>query len=229
MIYDSTLRSPEKEMSLKHRLMSVCPLPVVAVAKSLRDRGRANSSRSYAGRLLRGSQPISLELGSGSKRGSNGWTTLDVAPGCDMYCNLANGIPFPDGSVQNIYSSHFLEHLTYHQAQMLLKECLRVMTPGGKFSICVPNAGIYLDAYLKDMALDESFLRYEPAYNRTTKIDYVNYIAYMNEDHKYMFDEENLVFLLERRGFKNVRIREFDPALDMKERESESIYAEGFK
>lgn len=217
-------------MSLKRLLMSHCPSPVVAGVKSLRDRGRANSSRSYARRLLRGSQPISLELGSGNKRGSNGWTTVDVTPGCDMYCNLAKGIPFPDGSVQNIYSSHFFEHLTYHQTQILLKECLRVMIPGGKFSICVPNARIYLEAYLKNLALDDRhFLGYEPAYNRTTKIDYVNYIAYMNEDHKYMFDEENLVFLLERKGFKNVRIREFDSALDIKERECESIYAEGFK
>jgi predicted SAM-dependent methyltransferase len=153
-----------------------------------------------------------------------------MAPGCDMFCNLARGIPFPDGSVQNIYSSHFFEHLTYHQTQILLGECLRVMAPGGRFSICVPNARIYLEAYLKDLKLDEEhFLRYEPAYNRTTKMDYVNYVAYMNEDHKYMFDQENLVYLLERRGFRNVRTRGFDPALDLKERDCVSIYAEGFK
>ena len=72
-------------------------------------------------------------------------------------------------------------------------------------------------------------MRYEPAFNHTTKIDYVNYIAYMNEDHKYMFDEENLTYLLEKRGFKDVRIRDFDPALDLKERECVSIYAEGHK
>jgi len=31
-----------------------------------------------------------------------------------------------------------------------------------------------------------------PAWNDTTKIDYVNYTAYMDNDHRYMFDEENL-------------------------------------
>jgi predicted SAM-dependent methyltransferase len=211
-------------------MVSYSPSPVVAVAKGLRNLGRDYSSRMYVRTLLRGTKPISLELGSGSKKGSNGWTTMDVVPGCDMYCNLAKGIPFPDGTVQNIYSSHFFEHLTYHQAQVLLGECFRVMAPGGRFSICVPNAKIYLEAYLKELALDEArHLRYAPAYNRTTKIDYVNYIAYMNEDHKYMFDEENLVYLLEHRGFKNVRIREFDPVLDLKERDCESIYAEGYK
>lgn len=217
-------------MSLKRLLSSYSPSPAVSVAKRLRDLGRERSSRVHAQRILQGPGPINLELGAGSKKGSNGWTTLDIAPGCDMYCNLAKGIPFPDGSVQNIYSSHFFEHLTYEQSQVLLGECLRVMAPGGRFSICVPNARLYLEAYLKqDRTLSEDFFQYKPAYNSTTRIDYVNYVAYMNGSHHYMFDQENLVFLLQRRGFKNVRIREFDPALDLKEREFESIYAEGFR
>jgi hypothetical protein len=44
-----------------------------------------------------------------------------------------------------------------------------------------------------------------------------------------MFDEENLLFILESQGFKNVRLRQFDPAIDLKEREFESIYAEAEK
>jgi len=40
-----------------------------------------------------------------------------------------------------------------------------------------------------------------------------------------MFDEENLVFILKSKGFRNVRLREFDPSLDMPERDIESIYA----
>ena len=200
------------------------------LAKRVRDLGRERSSRIQVHRLLMGGQPINLELGSGSKKGTNGWTTIDIAPGCDMYCNLAKGIPFPESSVQNIYSSHFFEHLTYQQTQVLLGECLRVLVAGGRFSICVPNAKLYLEAYVKGTVLEEQrFLRYEPAFNHTTRIDYVNYIAYMNEDHKYMFDEENLTYLLENRGFKDVRIRDFDPALDLKERECVSIYAEGHK
>lgn len=217
-------------MSLKRLLVSYSPSSAVALAKHLRDLGRVRSSRVHARRLLRGAQPISLELGSGSKKGSNGWTTLDIAPGCDMYCNLAKGIPFPDSRVQNIYSSHFFEHLTYHQSQVLLGECLRVLVPGGRFSICVPNARLYLEAYLKDdLRLNGDFFQHKPAYNQTTRIDYVNYIAYMDGGHNYMFDKENLVYLLERRGFRKVRLREFDPAIDLKEREFESIYAEAYK
>ena len=31
-----------------------------------------------------------------------------------------------------------------------------------------------------------------------------------------MFDEENLVFILKSAGFANVRLREFDPNIDLK-------------
>jgi len=89
--------------------------------------------------------------------------------------------------------------------------------PGGTFSICVPNARLYIEAYSKSITLDESqFFGYRPAYNNTSKIDYINYTAYMNEHHKYMFDEENLLYLLKSKGFKNARVRLFDPSLDLK-------------
>jgi hypothetical protein len=54
-------------------------------------------------------------------------------------------------------------------------------------------------------------------------------MAYMDGQHKYMFDEENLIFILKSKGFRNVKLRQFDPTLDLKERDYESIYAEGEK
>jgi len=47
--------------------------------------------------------------------------------------------------------------------------------------------------------------------------------------HKYLYDEEKLIFILESKGFRNVRLRNFDPSLDLKERDFESIYAEAQK
>ena len=46
---------------------------------------------------------------------------------------------------------------------------------------------------------------------------------------KYMFDEENLIHILTSKGFRNVNQREFDPDIDLKERDYESIYAEATK
>lgn len=157
-------------MSLKDLIRASSPAPVIDLAKGIRQLGRLGSSRLFLRKLQNSAYPIKLELGSGSKKGMNGWTTLDIAPGCDLYCNLANGLPFPDNSVKDIYSSHFFEHLTFKQSQVLLDECIRVMAPGGKFSICVPNARLYLQAYLNNETLDDGrFFTYTPAHNRTTK------------------------------------------------------------
>jgi predicted SAM-dependent methyltransferase len=175
--------------------------------------------------FLNKQQEIYLEIGSGDKKGSNGWITIDMTRNCDIYWDLRKGIPFPNESVSKIYSSHFFEHLTFKEGQTFLDECLRVLVPGGVFSICVPNARIYIEAYLNSNLETDKFFGYKPAYNNTTKIDYINYTAYMDGHHKYMFDEENLVYILKGKGLKNVRIREFDPHLDLKERDFESIYA----
>jgi hypothetical protein len=47
--------------------------------------------------------------------------------------------------------------------------------------------------------------------------------------HRYMFDEENLQLILSKAGFVDVRLREFDPDLDLEARAHESIYVQGAK
>jgi predicted SAM-dependent methyltransferase len=124
-----------------------------------------------------------------------------------------------------IYSSHLLEHFSYHELVNFLNECLRILKPGGIFSAAVPNARIYLEAYQNPAGFEPGlFCRYEPAYNYNSKIDYVNYMAYMDGHHHYMFDEENLVAILNKTGFKTVRSREFDKVLDMEVRHFQTIY-----
>lgn len=181
-------------------------------------------SKQKTKQFLNSQNEIFLELGAGDKKGKDGWITIDWTKNCDIFWDLRKGIPFPNESVSGIYSSHFFEHLTYNEGQVFLDECLRVLKSGGTFSICVPDARKYIEGYLKN-ELEAKFLGYKPAYNCTTKIDYINYIAYMDGHHKYMFDEENLVHLLQAKGMKNARLRGFDPKLDLKVREYESIYA----
>ena len=185
---------------------------------------RFSLSKQKIKHILKKGEEICLEMGA-DKKGSNGWLTVDLTRNCDIFWDLRRGIPFPNESVSKIYSSHFFEHLTFKEGQILLDECLRVLIFGGTFSICVPNAKIYIEAYLKSELDLNRFGKHKPAYNNTTKIDYLNYIAYMDGEHKYMFDEENLLYILKAKGMKNVRLREFDPTLDLEKRHLESIYA----
>ncbi|MBE9125847.1 MULTISPECIES: class I SAM-dependent methyltransferase [unclassified Coleofasciculus] len=215
---------------LKKTLKGVIPSFIISFAKVIISFTKEKKSNSLIKEILKKENYINLEIGAGDQRGENGWITLDLTRNCDIYWDLRKGIPFPDESIHKIYSSHLFEHLSFKEIQKLLDECSRVLVPGGYFSICVPNARIYIEAYLQKERLDKSiFFNYKSAYNNTTKIDYVNYTAYMNGEHKYMFDEENLVAILEKKGFKNVHSRSYNPNLDKRERDFESIYAEAQK
>jgi predicted SAM-dependent methyltransferase len=175
---------------------------------------------------------IKLEIGAGRRPGENGWITLDMNDCCDINWDLSYGIPFPDNSIDIIYSSHVFEHFYYNDIIKLLKECKRSLKPKGVFSISVPNAKMFIEAYIKNdfNFWDNLPLQYSPAYNKTnTLIDLVNYIAYMDGHHKYMFDEKNLINILIEVGFKNVKLREYEQYIDSAERKHESIYAIGIK
>ncbi|NER53002.1 MAG: methyltransferase domain-containing protein [Symploca sp. SIO1A3] len=177
--------------------------------------------------LLQGKNPIKLELGAGKERKLPGWTTADVSEGCDLILNLQESLPFPDESITEIYSSHVLEHFSYpHPMNELLAECHRILKQGGIFSICVPNAKIYVEAYLNPNQFDpQKYCKYKPAYYYNSPIDYINYIAYMAGHHYHMFDEDNLLAILAKANFRNVRLRDFDPGIDLESRKYESIYA----
>ena len=196
---------------------------------SRRKRLAQDLARKYAAKFVRDVPQINLELGAGPVKGKNGWLTIDVNEGADLTWDLNLPLPFPDESVCKIYSSHLLEHFFYRDLVRLLADCHRVLKRGGSFSVCVPDASIYVRAYMNSKA--PGVVQWEPAVipDSDCKMDWLNYIAYMNGHHRYMFDTENLLRVLRNAGFSDVQSRNFDPALDMAEREDESIYAVGLK
>lgn len=63
-----------------------------------------------------------------------GWVNLDSDPRVEgvVDCDLLGTLPFDDDSVDEILTSHFLEHLRLRtEAVPFLRECQRVLRPGG--------------------------------------------------------------------------------------------------
>lgn len=170
---------------------------------------------------------MKLELGAYSKR--YGWITLDQNDQCDICHDLLEPLPFDDNSIEQIYSSHLLEHFCFPDLIKLLKECYRVLIPNGIFEASVPNMMPYIEAY----ANPEKFVFPHEVDNNVfhyySKIDYINYMGHLNGTHHFMFDDENLPLIINSIGFRNVRLRDFKKGLDLLERKDESIYVEGMK
>ena len=166
-----------------------------------------------------------LEIGSGPQR-RPGFSTMDLSLASDYPFGLRVGLPFPDQSVDLIYAEHVLEHFSIGDLRHLLRECVRVLKPKGRLSVVVPDARIFVDAYVKGdaKAFKDKYCGYEFGLPFDARMDILNYIFYMDGHHRYMFDVEGMLALLRRCGFSAVDQREFDPRMDMAARQQESIY-----
>lgn len=83
--------------------------------------------------------PIVVELGCGpyKRAGAIGIDHLPL-PGVDYVADVEKGLGFlPDNSVDEIYSSHFLEHI--ENFEPLMRDIHRVLKPGGRKILVVPH------------------------------------------------------------------------------------------
>jgi predicted SAM-dependent methyltransferase len=83
-------------------------------------------------------EPLFLNVGSGNHP-LPGFLNIDVVPQADLRHDLSKGLPFSDGTVDGVFSEHFLEHLTQAQGLAFLRECRRVLKPGGVARIAMPD------------------------------------------------------------------------------------------
>jgi len=91
-----------------------------------------------------------LHLGCGLKY-LPGFVNLEgnVFRKSDMWLDLRNGLPFRSDSVTSIYASHVFEHFYPDELQRLLRECYRILWPGGGLRVVVPDMSGAVRAYLE--------------------------------------------------------------------------------
>lgn len=152
-----------------------------------------------------------------------------------IWGDAALHIPVPDHSVSCLYSSHMLEHLDADEVSQFMRECRRVMAPKGIIRLVVPDLRRRVNEYVSDGDANKFMrslnLESHSFHNLRAKL---RILAVGNREHQWMYDSSSLVALLKLSGF--VGVAEVPPgvtgipdpgALDLRERESESIYVEG--
>jgi SAM-dependent methyltransferase len=68
------------------------------------------------------------------------------------FADLREGIPYPAESFDVVYHSNFLEHLDRRDGEAFLRECRRVLRPGGILRVVVPDLGVQARQYLEALA-----------------------------------------------------------------------------
>lgn len=134
---------------------------------------------------------IKLHLGCGDYW-FEGYINIDinVYGGTDLLFDIRKGLPFQPEVVEIIESYEVLEHLNRHEAAFCLEDWKRVLIPGGRIKISVPD-------------MDGLVALYQTDKKRATEM------IYGLEDHphhKQGFTEETLAALFEEHGFKEIKV-----------------------
>lgn len=150
--------------------------------------------------------------------------------------DLRKSIPYPDRSVSFIYSSHLIEHLSRWQALELVRECVRVMRPGGVMRVATPDLAELVRAYTRgdtsggrtpaDSLMQRMMTFSEVPGNFTQRL----IRRLITAPHQWLYDFESLVFLLEEGGLVDPQVRPFRegqlPDLDLIEHRRDSLIVE---
>lgn len=92
-----------------------------------------------------------LEIGPGPEKLGEDWTTVSAAPGpaVDYMCEWGlDTFPLQDGSVDEIYASHVIEHVPWLHAEVALMEAWRVLKPGGLIEIHTIDFAKIVETYV---------------------------------------------------------------------------------
>jgi len=158
---------------------------------------------------------LKVNVGSGGN-GREGWINIDAR--CthrDIYIayDIRRRLPFKNGQVQYLFAEHVIEHLDFRDdISEVFKEFHRILQPGGKLRIIVPDGERFIKAYASGDNLKWQGLGWDlkqlPG-DIYTPMHVINHIFHQGGEHLFAYDFETLKFALTRDGFKEVRKTEY--------------------
>jgi predicted SAM-dependent methyltransferase len=189
------------------------------------------SEQSLLARTSRAARPRFLNLGSGPRGlAASNWINVDAFPDTNVHhlMDFGRRFPFEDGSFDGIFSEHVLEHFTWEDGEHVLRECRRILAPGGFLRVIVPDASRIMRAYVDD---PQSLISHR-ASSTCLPIEAVNLYAYQRYEHQCLYDWYLMERTLAAAGFSEIAQRSFrnsaNPvlAIDDAKYEWESLYVE---
>ncbi len=182
---------------------------------------------------------MKLNLGCGSQM-PDGWVNVDYALGArlakipffraanrrlglfDMdwderihLHDLTKTFPWEDASVEFIYSSHMLEHLSRGDGRRFLEQCHRVLHVGGTIRLVVPDLRHTVGEYIEGRVPADEFLQaldvlYDQSGGRLRR----RLSPFVKFPHKCMYDCSRLLEVLYETGFQASARQAFDSDID---------------
>jgi ubiquinone/menaquinone biosynthesis C-methylase UbiE len=135
-----------------------------------------------------------------------------------LYGDIVKGLPgIKESSCDTVYCSHVLEHLSYEDCKLALKNTYAILKPGGRFRCVLPDLGFAIEQYLKDKKEQPELASIH--FMQTTLLGYAQrpkgikekiMAALGNSHHLWMWDRDSLTQALKDAGFNKVSVADFN-------------------
>jgi predicted SAM-dependent methyltransferase len=140
----------------------------------------------------------------------DGWLNSDLDPaGLNVvYLDATRPFPLPDSSIDYIFTEHQIEHIEYEQSQFMLRECFRILKPGGRIRIATPNLEFLArltDPNKTDVQkryIDWSISQFFPRHEGYESFVINNF--FYNFHHRFIFDPQTMTRSLTLAGFTSI-------------------------
>ena len=151
-----------------------------------------------------------LQIGSGANV-LEGWLNTDLNPRKKtVSLDATKRFNFDDNTFDYVFMEHLIEHLTFEQGLVLLKECYRVLKFRGRIRISTPNLHFVISLYEKDRSsAQEKYIQWVmetvlPRIRVFSSVFVINNF-FSCWGHKFLYDDETLTLLLAHCGFVKVK------------------------
>lgn len=133
-----------------------------------------------------------------------------------LYIDVTRPLQIADNTFDFLYAEHLIEHLTIENGQAFLKECHRILKPGGVLRLSFPSLEFICSFYLSKEPWTKDFLSYWSNSKNLadygvpssripvlTKADVVN-MFFSEWGHKTLYDLELIEKVLSLAGFEAI-------------------------
>ena len=129
------------------------------------------------------------------------------------YGDITAGLPIADDSVELMYCSHILEHITLDELRQALQNCYRYLQPGGIFRMVLPDLEILVQQYLNSTDPDAALVFMHDSWLgiSSRRRDLLGFLKswLSGSHHLWMWDYKSLSRELSNVGFVDIRRARF--------------------